>query len=60
MAPPINPVPDPRGTIGTRAPAAQLTTACTCSASQRQHDGVGRPLVEGVHVALVGHAPFQC
>ena len=58
MAPPISPVPEPRGTIGTRAAPTQPHDRLHLLGARRQHDRVGRALVEGVHVALVHHPPF--
>ena len=44
MAPPISPVPDPRGTIGTFARRHSFTIACTCSARAGSTTASGAPL----------------
>ncbi len=44
IAPPINPVPDPRGTMGTRARRHSFTIACTCSARSGSTTASGAPL----------------
>ena len=58
MAPPMRPVPEPRGTIGTRARRQQPHDRLHLLGARGQHHGVGRALVEGVHVALVDQPPF--
>ena len=58
MAPPISPVPDPARHDRHLRPPAQPHDRLHLLGARRQHDGVGRALVEGVHVALVRHPPF--
>ena len=44
MAPPINPVPDPRGTTGTFSRRHSRTTSHTCSAEVGRATASGMPL----------------
>ena len=44
MAPPMRPVPDPRGTTGTECARQSRTTAATCSADSGSTTTSGAPL----------------
>ena len=44
MAPPMSPVPDPRGTIGTRSRRQRRTISATCPADSGSTTASGAPL----------------
>ncbi len=54
IAPPMRPVPEPRGTIGTCSRAAEAHDGLHLRRRLGEHHRVGGALVERVHVALVG------
>ena len=54
-APPARPVPEPRGTIGTLARLAALTTAATCSTSPGSDDDLRHDLKDRAVLLVDDH-----